>query len=259
MFEGNRKSRGRVIPRILLGTSPFIGSTHFGHRARLYQLDLYNQPENILKIIKKAYELGVHGIQLIPYPPVVDAVKWARDEGCKLNIVGTVRPDKEEEDIKLLSELDATVMLLHAAITDNNNDWNIISHCLKIIKMENSVPGLVTHSPFQTTKKLLSSPILDLFDVYMIPLNRIGYLMDTDVFMDKERAELRDLIINLDKTIIANKTLAAGILSPHDAFDYLETVDFVDLMTVGIASEVEAVETFGLLANKKKISGDKYI
>jgi hypothetical protein len=69
--------------------------------------------------------------------------------------------------------------------------------------------------------------------------------------MDKERTELRDLIRSLDKTIIANKTLAAGILTPNDAFTYLKTVDFIDLITVGIASEAEAVETFDLLANKK--------
>ena len=76
---------------------------------------------------------------------------------------------------------------------------------------------------------------------------RYQRLMDKDVFMDKERAELRDLIKSLDKTVIANKTLAAGVLNPKDAFDYLKTVDFVDLMTVGIASETEAVETFSLL------------
>lgn len=250
MFEGNIKSVERIIPRILLGTSPFIGSIHFGHRARLYQLDLYNQPENILKIIKKAYDLGVHGIQLIPYPPLVDAVKWAIDEGCQFNILGTVRPNNEKDDIKLLAELDATVMLLHADITDSK-DWNTISYYLKMIKTKNSVPGLATHTPFRTTKKLLNSPIHDLFDIYMIPLNKIGYLMDTDIFMDKKRAELRDLIKSLDKTVIANKTLAAGILTPNDAFNYLKTVDFVDLMTVGIASEAEAVETFDLLANIK--------
>jgi hypothetical protein len=250
MFEGNIKSLGMDIPRILLGTSPFIGSTHFGHRARLYQLDLYNQPETILKIIKKAYELGVHGIQLIPYPPVVEAVKWAIDEGCQLNILGTVRSTNEKEDIKLLAELDATVMLLHADITDSH-DWNTISHYLKMIKTKNSFPGLATHTPFRTTKKLLNSPIHDLFDVYMIPLNKIGYLMDTDVFMDKERTEISDLIKSLDKKIIANKTLAAGILTPDDAFNYLKTADFVDLITVGVASEDEAIETFELLVNKK--------
>ena len=84
----------------------------------------------------------------------------------------------------------------------------------------------------------------------MVPVNKTGYLMDTDVFMDKERAELRDLIKKIDKKIIAKKTMAAGILTPNDAFDYLKTLDYVDLMTVGIASEAEAEETFNLLANK---------
>jgi hypothetical protein len=69
--------------------------------------------------------------------------------------------------------------------------------------------------------------------------------------MDKERTEISDLIKSLDKKIIANKTLAAGILTPDDAFNYLKTADFVDLITVGVASEDEAIETFELLANKK--------
>jgi len=53
MFDGKIKISEKEIPRILLGTSPFIAAAQFGHRARLYQLDLYNNPENILKIIKK--------------------------------------------------------------------------------------------------------------------------------------------------------------------------------------------------------------
>ena len=57
MFEGTIKINNREIPRTLLGTSPFIGATQFGHRSRLYQLDLYDKPENILKILKKSYEL----------------------------------------------------------------------------------------------------------------------------------------------------------------------------------------------------------
>ncbi|MGZ7135687.1 MAG: hypothetical protein ACXVHY_07390 [Methanobacterium sp.] len=92
MFEDNIKINDKEIPRALLGTSPFIGAAQFGHRARLYQLDLYNQPENITKIIKKSYQLGITGIQLIPYEPVVQALKWAINDGCNLDIVGTVRP-----------------------------------------------------------------------------------------------------------------------------------------------------------------------
>lgn len=249
MFQGNKKIFNKIMPRILLGTSPFIAATHFGHRSRLYQLDLYNQPENIVKIIKRSYELGIQGIQLTPFPPVVDAFRKAVDDGCEMKIIGTVRPNKEKEDINLLSELGADAMLLHADITDTY-DWAAISHYLKIIEMKNSISGLITHKPFETTSKLLNSPIRDLFNLYMVPLNKLGYLMDTNIFMDKERAEFRNLIKKLDKIIIANKTLAAGILTPNEAFNYIKTVDFVDLITIGIASEAEAVETFNLLINK---------
>lgn len=249
MFEGNISINGKKIPRTLLGTSPFIGAAQFGHRARLYQLDLYDKPENILKIIKKSYKLGITGIQLVPYEPVVKALNWAIDEGCKLNIIGTVRQDCEDEDIELLTELEASAMLIHGAITDELN-YGLLAEKLESIRQTGAVAGLVTHRPFNTTKNLLESPILDLFDIYMVPVNKLGYLMDTDTFMDKERAEFRDLIKKLNKTIIAKKTMAVGILTPEDAFDYLKTLDYIDLMTVGIASEAEAEETFGLLADK---------
>jgi len=249
MFEGKINIKGKEIPRTLLGTSPFIGAAQFGHRARLYQLDLYDQPENILKVIKKSYELGVKGIQLVPYDPVVQALQWALDEGCDFKIVGTVRPDCESEDINLLNHLGASSMLLHGMITDKLN-FKYLQLRLEEIKETGAIPGLVTHRPFNTTKNLIDSPVLDLFDIYMVPVNKTGYLMDTDVFMQKERAELGELIKKLNKTIIAKKTLAAGILTPNDGFDYLKTVDYVDLVTVGIASEAEAEETFKLLAEK---------
>lgn len=249
MFEGNIEVCGREIPRILLGTSPFIGASQFGHRSRLYQLDLYNHPENILKIIRKSYDLGVKGIQLIPYPPVVKALKWAQDEGCVINIVGTVRPDQEEEDIKLLSELGASSMLLHAVITDKY-DWNFMERNLQLIADERAVAGLVTHLPFRTTEKLLESPVLDLFQIFMFPVNQLGYLMDCDTYGAEKRAEIREMTLKLNKTVIAKKIMAAGILKPDDAFNYLKTLDYVDMVALGIASEEEAQETFNLLSPK---------
>jgi len=249
MFEGTIKIRGKEIPRALLGTSPFTGAIHFGHRARLYQLDLYDKPENITKIIKKSCELGITGVQLIPYKPVVKALKWAINDGCRLSIVGTVRPECENEDIKLLNEIEASSMLIHGAITDELN-YDFLAEKLENIRQTGAIAGLATQRPFNTTKNLLKSPLLDLFEVYMIPINKTGYLMDTDVFMDKERTELGELIKKIDKTIIANRTLAAGILTPEDAFNYIKAVDFIDIVAVGVASEDEALETFTLLASK---------
>ena len=249
MFEGTIKINDREIPRTLLGTSPFIGATQFGHRSRLYQLDLYDKPENILKILKKSHELGITGIQLVPYEPVVKALNWAMDEGYNFNIIGTVRQDCENEDIELLAQLEAEAMLIHGATTDGLN-YDFLAEKLETISQTGAAAGLATHRPFNTTRSLLESNILDLFEIYMVPVNKLGYLMDTDAFIAKERAEFRDLINKLNKTIIAKKTMAVGILTPSDAFDFLKTLDYVDLMTVGIASEAEAEETFGLLKNK---------
>ncbi|HOI71797.1 MAG TPA: hypothetical protein PLC38_05870 [Methanobacterium sp.] len=249
MFEGQIEIGGRNLPRTLLGTSPFIAAGQFGHRARLYQLDLYNQPENIFKVIKKSYDLGVRGIQLIPYPPVLDAYGLAQDEGIELSIIGTVRPGEETKDIKLLSQLDADAMLLHGAIADGCK-WDVISGHLEAIKNEGSIPGLATHQPFRTTAKLLESPVLDSFDIYMIPVNKVGYLMDTEFFLEKQRNEFSELINKVKKKVIVKKTLAAGILTPENAFEFLKTVDYADMITVGIAYENEAEETFTVLGEK---------
>ena len=71
-----------------LGTSPFIGASQFGFKSFHYYQYFYLHPENILRIIRKAYEIGIEGLQLLPYPPVVKAVKKALDEGLNLKILG---------------------------------------------------------------------------------------------------------------------------------------------------------------------------
>lgn len=251
MLEGFIEINGQKLPRTLLGTSPFIGAPQFGHRARLYILDLYRKPEAMASIIAKSYQLGVRGIQLLPYPPVVEALQIARDEGFPMDIVATIRPDPEEgvDDVELLTQLDAKAILLHASVTDQCN-WDLLGEKLDVINDSGAIPGLVTHTPFKTTRKLLDSPVLNDFQIYGVPVNRLGYLMDCDTHGPEDRAKFRELIMNLDKTVMAKKVLAAGIMTPDDAFDYLKTLDFVDIVAVGIASEVEAEETFLKLAER---------
>lgn len=249
MFEGSLNLNNVTLPRTLLGTSPFIGAGQFGHRARLYQLDLYSNPENMLQIIRSSYDGGVRGMQLLPYPPVIQALEMARDEGMKIDLIGTVRPDHEKKDIELLNSLDAKAMLLHAMITDQG-DWDFIADKLNHIREAKAIPGLVTHLPFHTTRRLLESPVKDLFELYMLPVNRLGYLMDCEQNLEEERSHLREMVLELDKTIIGKKLLAAGIMTPPDAFEYLKTLDYVDMVAVGIASAREARETFGILFRK---------
>lgn len=243
MLEGYIEIDGQKLPRTLLGTSPFVGASQFGHRARLYILDLYRKPEAMARIMIKSYQLGVRGIQLLPYPPVVESLKMASDEGCPLDIVGTVRLQEANDDLKLFSNLGAKAIMLHADITDREN-WDYIGKKLDEINDTGAISGLVTHMPFKTTKKIIESPIGNDFQLYMVPVNRLGYLMDCDTHGPDEREHFREMIHELGKTVIAKKVLAAGIMTPDDAFDYLKKLDYVDMVALGIASEDEAEETF---------------
>lgn len=248
MFDGSIQVSNKDIPRTLLGSSPFVAAPQFGHRARLYQLDFYNNPENIVKIIQKSFEMGVKGFHIMPEPPVIEAIKLARDIGIEMDIVGTIMPETEDEDIELFSDLGAVSVMLHGTLTDGA-DWDFIEEKLLKIRETGAVSGLVTHSPFKTTTRLLDSSVMDLFDIYSIPVNKLGYLMDCDVYNEQVRDELDTMMKELNKTIMVRNVLAAGVLNPEEALKYLKTVDFADIVVLGIASVDEANETFSLLGS----------
>lgn len=248
MFNDYIKIKNKKIFQTSLGTAPFIGMHYFGHRARLYQLDFYNNPENILKIIRKSYQMGVKALQLIPEEPVVKAINMALEEGLDIDIWGTVRKENLEEDINILDDMDANMMLLDEWVTDKS-EIDFIENALDTINNKNVISGLITALPKETTPKLIDSNIKDLFDVYMVPVNKLGYMMDYSTFLTDERTELADLLQKLGKIVMANKILAVGILNPQEAMDFLKTLDYVDMITLGIASEKEADETFNLLFN----------
>ena len=79
-----------VIPRALLGTSPFIAAGQFGKRSLTYYVKFLLTKGNIQDIVTKCLEMGITGIQLVSYPSVAreiyEAVKVTQ---IKPIIVGT--------------------------------------------------------------------------------------------------------------------------------------------------------------------------
>ena|GEM_PF-207735 len=259
IFNENLIFKNKEIPRIILGSAPFTGESYFGHRSRLYQLDLSRNPENIAKIIKKANDFGVNAINLINNSFLIEGFEKSQVED--LEVIATIGktdidyvfPDYEKakkanwkEDIATLSKFKPPIMLVDEFITDSY-DFKLLEEILNEIKDYGVLSGLITSFPFKTTKKLIDSPILDLFDFYMIPINKLGYMMDSESFMDDERKELATLLKELDKKVIVNKILACGIQQPKEAFNFLKTLDYVDMVAIGIASEEEAEIDFELL------------
>lgn len=227
---------GKVrIPRILLGTSPFIGAGQFGNRAMFYYTHFYENPQNIVKIVRKAVDLGVMGVQVLPYPRIFWALKAVeRKLGEKLTIVGTIGPDDPLGNIQDYQGFNTVAMLLHGQVTDKRNAREI-SRLLNEIRATNCLAGVATHKPLSTLNWLMETK-LDI-DLIMLSFNQLG------MFMDANPIKIAEAIKRLHKPVIGKKFLAAGHLPPQDALTYVAQLRCIDVVALGIASEQEAEET----------------
>ena len=261
MFFEDLEYKGKVIPQTILGYGPFMAELYYGHRSRLYLDDLYNNPQNAAEVIVESYNQGVRAINLVNDSNLLEAYDIAVSEGCEMKVIATIgksdvdylNPNYEvakevdwDEDIELFSQYDCPLMLVDEFITDAY-DWRLTSKILNRINDTGALSGIVTAFPSRTSDLLADNLDMDLFDFYMIPVNKLGYMMDIPDFRVDKQDQLKGMLDKIDKKIIINKILAVGIQRPEEAFNFLNTLDIADMVTVGIASEREAEESFTTL------------
>nr|WP_292739788.1 hypothetical protein [Methanobrevibacter sp.] len=261
MFLDELEFKGKSIPQTILGYGPFMAELYYGHRSRLYLDDLYNKPQATADVIVEAYNQGVRAINLVNDSNLLEAYDIAAEQGCKMKVIATIgksdvdylNPNYEvakevdwDEDIELFSSYDCPLMLVDEFIVDGY-DWRLTSKILSEINNTGALSGLVTAFPSRTTDLISDNLDMDLFDFYMIPLNSISYMMDINAFNASQRQEFVDRVLKLNKKVIATRVLAAGVLQPKEAFTFLKNIDYVDLITVGVAKVEEASEDFSLL------------
>lgn len=238
-----------------------MAEPYFGHRSRLYQLDLYDSPQNISDVIVESYNQGVRAINLINDSNLLEAYDIAAEQDCKMKVIATVgrsdvdylNPNYEvakevdwDEDIELFSDYDCPLMLVDEFIVDGY-DWKLTSKILSEINNTGSLSGLITAFPSKTTDMICENLDLDLFDFYMIPFNSISYMMDISAFNESQREGFKQKLLGLNKKVIASRILAAGVLQPKEAFTFFKNIDYIDLITVGVAKVEEARQDFSLL------------
>lgn len=239
-----------------------MAEPYFGHRARIYQIDLYDNPQNIADVIIESYNQGIRAINLVNDDKLLEAFDIASESGCKMKVIATIgksdvdylNPNYDvakevdwDEDIELFSSYDCPLMLIDEFIVDGY-DWKLTSKILSQINSTGSLSGLITAFPSKTTDLLKDNIDMDLFDFYMIPYNSLSYMMDISAFNNDQRQEFIKKIMSLNKKIIATRIFAAGVLKPQDAFEFFKNVDFVDAISFGVASVDEAKEDFSLLS-----------
>jgi hypothetical protein len=228
---GTFKVEGTRIPKVLLGTSPFMGAGQFGPKASEYYMRFFLNPENIKEVILQCIELGVNAVQPFGYPQLVEPIRGAMEEAeTEVFVMGSVGARNLEEEIELLESVGAKAIAIHAAIADK--DLRYIKN-LEELKDRGIVTGIVTHQPGKVIQKVED---VEEIDIILAPVNKLGSYMAPNFQTSVEAVK------DSSKRIVAIKPLATGQLEPGEAFEFLSGL--VDGVAVGITSKKEAEDTF---------------
>lgn len=240
------KIESKKIPRVLLGTSPFIAAGQFGYRSYSYYEKFVVNPQNMVNLIAHVIRLGISGIQLIAYNSVSRAVNEAQTEtGIDLAIVGTIPSKELNEGLQRLKELEAEIILLHGEVTDSLN-FTLIEKWIRKIRSIGAIPGVAIHRTYPTLPRILEAK-MDI-PVIMLPVNKIG------AFMQAKESTLAT-VEKAERFYIAKKPLAAGQLPPREGLEFVLSHKGISAVAVGVASIEEATETFNIA---KQISQQEF-
>ncbi len=218
-----------LIPKVMIGTSPFLGAGQFGPRAITYREKFYEQPRNITRLVEYcAKRHGVRGVQALADPVIVQALREVEHD---LEVVAVVGLGPLREDVRTIDGMNLRAVLLHASLVDGRDPDDVLP-LLRELRDRFEVPvGIATHRPDATLPRWESREGVD---VYMVPLNPEGAFMG-----DRKRVE--EILEDTDRTIIAKKVLAAGSIPPEEGIPY--AAQYADAVAVGITSRDEANET----------------
>ena len=239
-----------TFSEVILGCSPFTLGFQFGHRSRLYELDFSGHPENILQVINSAYDFNVKNIMFKVNDDLEKAIDMSIEGGN--NWVVTAYSDCEniDDDLELFSKFNTKRVVLSGDFIDKQieqSNCDLISDYLNRVSDASFLPVIETKLPFKNIPIIRDSPFVNQFNSIMIPLNFYGYMMDCNFFDSKNRDAFSQMVASLNKEVIANRTLATGILQPQEAYDFLKNIDYIDAVCVAVAKSSEAEETFSII------------
>jgi len=227
---------GEKFPKVLLGTSPFIGAGQFGAKSYFYHSQFYENPKNIVKIIIECVKLGCNAVQAICCPPILAATQNAvKATDTQLFIMGSTGLGEISNEIERMKQLKAQSIVTHGSHTDRILSENPEKLKRTLQDIEDRIVGIATHTPGTMIEKAVA---IEEVKLMLIPFNKIGVFMDPSFESTLHAAESSRRI---GKKIIAMKSLAAGRLKPAEAFQFLR--DRVDGVAVGLTSMEEVKET----------------
>ncbi|MFX1308243.1 MAG: hypothetical protein ACFE9M_00995 [Promethearchaeota archaeon] len=213
------------------GTSPFIGAGQFGFKAFEWRRKFLDNPDAMLEILEASYSNGARGIEVIPSGKILEAAQMMSDIYKDYVITGSTYPGKDPR-IDVLIEKGAKIIFVHGMISDKRGT-NLL-RLLDEISSYGIISGIATHDPIPTIRHCIENSLN--VRVFLIPFNANGFLMGS----------VKDLEKIVDNTknfyFMGMKTLAAGELRPHLAFQYISNHN-ICAVTIGMVTKQQAEES----------------
>ncbi|MHA1264078.1 MAG: hypothetical protein ACTSRS_02485 [Candidatus Helarchaeota archaeon] len=222
------------IPRISIGTSPFMGAGQFGQMGLVWRTEFFHNAEKMAQLMMYGYRKGAMGAEVIPAGAILEAAQIAKNQCPNFTILGSTLWERIDNYFHIddLIDIDAKIIFLHGSISDNR-EFTLIKPLLKKIRLAGKIPGIATHYPLQTIPFIMDNN-LDC-PAILLPFNRRGD------FMGNQPA-LEELVDSTDFFYVAMKSLAAGKIPPQKAFSYLAEHN-ISAVAIGMVTEDEIDET----------------
>ena len=232
---------GLEITRVICGSNPFMGYSHFSG-ARDRWLREHFTTERIVEVLVKCAEFGVNAVVSGPEQRMQDALEVARGRiDGDMHWICTPGGGESDiyDDIKWCADRGVKICMPHTAYTDAR--LNIakkriddIEPVLASIREHGMIPGLSTHRPEVLT--VAQSANYDV-ETCILPLNVIGFLcaVETDWMVR--------VIQRYKKPVICIKPFAAGRVMPRPGLDFVfRNSKAIDTVCAGFLGPEEVEE-----------------
>ncbi|MBO3804163.1 MAG: hypothetical protein JTT11_09925 [Candidatus Brockarchaeota archaeon] len=244
------------VPRVLLGHNPFIGYSYFSEARAAEYREKFQKREAIKGLVAKSVENGVPGIFIscaphghpLPTSNLIKAVEEAsRETGVEVLVISNMTDPKN--DLERLARLNLRIAVIHGSVVDRmqaEDSFEGLAGMLGTIRDAGVVPGVVMHRCDNVDPLLNGS-----FDIglYVSPFNLLGWCMAPS------RDSFVQILGRLPKPHIAINPLAMGRIPPKEGCEWVFSHGIVNGCAIGIGSEHEMNEDYGILKGIFEESG----
>ncbi len=229
------------ISKIVCGSNPFFGFSHFTRARDMWMRDYFTD-ERIKTVMERACDLGVNAVISGTQERLYHILRSLRREGREIHWIctpGGTSPPEVEKEIRWCAEHGVEICMPHQMYTDSNlvsgrDELLGYDELAESIRSHGMIPGLSTHRP--ETIVTMDRAGKDV-ETYALPFNVIGFLSNVEVEW------VRRVINNSPKPVVAIKPLAAGRVTPEVGLSFvLRSIKEKDVVALGFSHVLEVEE-----------------